>query len=78
MSVPAALRSAAEAATQVARDTAPLRPRKGRARPLADKSQGTPDPGAVSLALVATTVGADPRVGTVEDLGVQAADDATA
>jgi ribose 5-phosphate isomerase B len=78
MSVPAALRSAAEAATQAARDTAPLRPRKGRARPLADKSQGTPDPGAVSLALVATTVGADPRVGTVEDLGVQAADDATA
>ena len=56
MTVPRAVRAAAEAATEAARVTAPLRPRRGRARPLADKSVGTPDPGAVSLALIATAV----------------------
>lgn len=48
-----ALHAGADAATRAAHATAPLRPRRGRARPLADKSVGTPDPGAVSLALVA-------------------------
>ncbi|MGH9104297.1 MAG: dihydroxyacetone kinase family protein [Acidimicrobiales bacterium] len=49
-----ALHAGADAATRAARATAPLRPRRGRARPLADKSVGTPDAGAVSLALVVT------------------------
>lgn len=48
---------AAEAATAAAEATRDLKPRKGRARPLADKSLGTPDPGAVSLALCAEAVG---------------------
>ncbi len=51
-----ALRAAAEAATLGAAGTSPLRPRKGRARPLADRSVGTPDPGAVSFALIATAI----------------------
>ena len=51
-----AWRAAAEQATRAARETAPLRPRLGRARPLADQSVGSPDPGAVSLALIATAV----------------------
>ncbi|MEO3819717.1 dihydroxyacetone kinase family protein [Plantactinospora sp. B24E8] len=59
-SVGAAWREAAAVATRAADDTAGLRPRVGRARPLAERSVGTPDPGAVSLALclrtVATTV----------------------
>lgn len=53
---PAAWRSAAEAATAAARDTANLRPKVGRARPLADRSVGTPDAGATSLAMCARTV----------------------
>lgn len=51
-----ALQVGANAATRAALATASLRPERGRARPLADKSVGTPDPGAVSLALVATAV----------------------
>ena len=54
--VTAALRAAADAATSSAAATASLRPRKGRARPLADRSVGTPDPGAVSFALIATAL----------------------
>ncbi|HWE88530.1 MAG TPA: dihydroxyacetone kinase family protein [Pseudonocardiaceae bacterium] len=42
---------AAKAATAQAEATAAMTPRKGRARPLAALSVGTPDPGAVSLAL---------------------------
>jgi dihydroxyacetone kinase len=38
--------------------TAQLLPRMGRARPLAEKSLGTPDAGAVSLALIVRAVGA--------------------
>jgi len=38
-------------ADEAARSTAALTPRIGRARPLAERSVGTPDPGAVSLAL---------------------------
>ncbi|NKQ54672.1 dihydroxyacetone kinase family protein [Amycolatopsis sp. K13G38] len=49
--------SAAETAEQAARRTADLVPRKGRARPLAERSVGTPDPGAVSLALIARAIG---------------------
>ncbi|HSQ22353.1 MAG TPA: DAK2 domain-containing protein, partial [Coriobacteriia bacterium] len=48
---------AAAVATQAALDTAPLRPRLGRARPLADKSVGTPDAGATSFALAMTAIG---------------------
>lgn len=47
------LAAAAAAATDAAEKTAALRPRKGRARPLAEKSIGHPDPGAVSFALIA-------------------------
>ncbi|MEU6696198.1 dihydroxyacetone kinase family protein [Pseudonocardia sp. NPDC046786] len=49
--------AAADSATAGARDTAELRPRIGRARPLAEKSVGTPDAGATSLALIVTAVG---------------------
>ncbi|WP_062111555.1 dihydroxyacetone kinase family protein [Aureimonas sp. AU40] len=48
--------TAAEAATVAAEATKDLTPRLGRARPLAAKSLGHPDAGAVSLALVARTV----------------------
>jgi dihydroxyacetone kinase len=56
--VPAALRTSAEAATNAAAATAALRPRKGRARPLAERSVGSPDPGAVSFALIVTALAA--------------------
>ncbi|GAB3556710.1 dihydroxyacetone kinase family protein [Spelaeicoccus albus] len=49
-----AWRRAAEAATTAARQTADLTPKLGRARPLADKSVGTPDAGATSLGMVVT------------------------
>ncbi|MFV0452545.1 MAG: dihydroxyacetone kinase family protein [Propioniciclava sp.] len=45
---------AAAVATQAAQATASLTPRVGRARPLAEKSVGTPDPGAVSFAMIVT------------------------
>jgi dihydroxyacetone kinase len=54
--LPAALAEAAATATVAAAQTAALRPLKGRARPLAEKSLGHPDPGAVSFALIATAV----------------------
>lgn len=47
---------AAETADTAARATADLRPRVGRARPLAERSIGTPDAGATSLAMCARTV----------------------
>ena len=50
--------NAADAATRAAAATADLLPRMGRARPHAEKSLGTPDPGAHSLALIATAIGA--------------------
>jgi dihydroxyacetone kinase len=43
-------------ATESARATADLRPKVGRARPLAERSVGTPDAGATSLAMCAHTV----------------------
>ncbi|WP_433201849.1 dihydroxyacetone kinase family protein [Dactylosporangium sp. CS-047395] len=48
--------AAATAAEQAAADTCNLLPRKGRARPHAERSLGTPDAGAVSLSLIARTV----------------------
>jgi dihydroxyacetone kinase len=48
---------AAAAATAAAEATASLRPLKGRARPLAEKSVGTADPGATSLAMIFTVIG---------------------
>lgn len=52
----AALAAGAGAARKAAEDTASLRPLKGRARPLAEKSLGHPDPGAVSFGLIAARV----------------------
>lgn len=53
----AAWAEAAQAADAAAQATASLRPRLGRARPLAERSLGHPDAGAVSLALVLRTLG---------------------
>ncbi|ORB31208.1 D-erythrulose 4-kinase [Mycolicibacterium parafortuitum] len=51
-----AWRDAAEVATAAASATASLRPKVGRARPLAERSVGTPDAGATSLAMCAHTI----------------------
>ncbi len=51
-----AWRTAADVATEAAKNTADLRPKVGRARPLAERSIGTPDAGATSLAMCAQTV----------------------
>lgn len=61
----AAWTGAAQASEEAAQATAQLRPQVGRARPLAEKSVGTPDAGAVSMALCLRVVGgvlADTRV----------------
>jgi dihydroxyacetone kinase len=50
--------AAASAATASAAATAQLTPKKGRARPLAEKSVGTPDAGATSFALLVEALGA--------------------
>ncbi|MGW8566529.1 dihydroxyacetone kinase family protein [Isoptericola sp. NPDC055881] len=50
--------AAAAEATRAAAATADLVPRVGRARPLAERSVGTPDPGAVSFALCVEAVAA--------------------
>jgi dihydroxyacetone kinase len=55
--VAAAWSKAADLCEEAARATAPLRPRLGRARPLADRSVGHPDAGATSLAMIAKTIG---------------------
>ena len=47
---------AVEATEAAARNTADLVPKMGRARPLAEKSLGTPDPGAVSFAMIVRAV----------------------
>ncbi|MCU1598166.1 MAG: D-erythrulose 4-kinase [Actinomycetota bacterium] len=54
-----ALTSAARVATEAAEGTAGLKPRLGRARPLAEKSLGHPDAGAVSFALIVTRIAAE-------------------
>jgi dihydroxyacetone kinase phosphoprotein-dependent L subunit len=51
-----ALAAAAAAAQEAAERTSELRPLKGRARPLAEKSLGHPDPGAVSFGLIAQRI----------------------
>ncbi len=53
----AAWARAAEAATAAAAATSTLLPKMGRARPHAEKSLGTPDAGAHSLALIVNRVG---------------------
>lgn len=55
-SVADVLTAAATAAVGAAADTAALSPRRGRARPLAERSIGHPDPGAVSFGLIAAGV----------------------
>jgi dihydroxyacetone kinase len=49
--------NAAATSVEAAEATASLVPRIGRARPLAERSVGTPDAGATSMALVLTAVG---------------------
>jgi len=56
-SISEAWRSAADACRTAAEATAPLIPKIGRARPLAERSVGTPDPGAISLGLIVTAIG---------------------
>jgi len=56
-----ALTSAAGAASAAAEATAGLRPKKGRARPLAEKSLGHPDAGAVSLSRIVTALAEESR-----------------
>lgn len=53
-----AWKAAAEHATSEAKATADLTAKVGRARPLAERSLGTPDPGAISMAMLLTEVGA--------------------
>ena len=48
---------AAERCVAAAEATAPMTPRIGRARPLAERSIGTADPGAISLGLIMTSIG---------------------
>ncbi|MCY1311994.1 D-erythrulose kinase [compost metagenome] len=52
-----AWQAAAKAATAAAEATSSLTPKLGRARPLAEKSIGHPDAGAISLALTARIAG---------------------
>ncbi|HEX3207511.1 MAG TPA: dihydroxyacetone kinase family protein [Propionibacteriaceae bacterium] len=52
-----AWRSAANTCRAAAEATSSLVPKIGRARPLAERSVGTPDPGAVSLGLIVTAIG---------------------
>ncbi|MEJ5945188.1 dihydroxyacetone kinase family protein [Pseudokineococcus basanitobsidens] len=54
--LPAAWDAAATAAQEAGRATADLRPKVGRARPLAERSIGTPDAGATSFGMVVRTV----------------------
>lgn len=55
--LPQAWQQAARTAQESAEGTKDLRPQKGRARPLAEKSLGHPDPGAVSMAMILELVG---------------------
>jgi dihydroxyacetone kinase len=56
--IPDAMRDAAAVAADAAELTAALTPRRGRARPLAERSVGHPDPGAVSFAIIVATLAA--------------------
>lgn len=64
-SLPAAWATAAERSRKAAEATANMLPRVGRARPHGEKSLGTPDPGAVSMALAVEAV-----AGVLADFGV--------
>ena len=55
--LPDAWQAAAAVADDAAEQTADLAARVGRARPLAERSVGTPDAGAVSMGLVLTAAG---------------------
>jgi len=57
MTLVPAWQAAAQTATTRARETSTLTPQLGRARPLAERSIGTPEAGATSMALIVTTVG---------------------
>jgi dihydroxyacetone kinase len=48
---------AADTCRRAAEETASLVPKIGRARPLAERSVGTPDPGAISMGLIVTAIG---------------------
>ncbi|MCO4264243.1 dihydroxyacetone kinase family protein [Pseudarthrobacter sp. MDT3-26] len=65
-SLAGSLTAAAVAARAAAAKTAELRPLKGRARPLAEKSLGHPDPGAVSFGLIAERIAAYIHSGLAE------------
>lgn len=56
ISVAVAWKNAVTIANDAAQETRNLLPKMGRARPHAEKSIGTPDPGAVSMALIITAV----------------------
>ncbi|POH73055.1 dihydroxyacetone kinase subunit DhaL [Arthrobacter glacialis] len=56
-SVVEALKGAAVVSQEAANATSALRPLKGRARPLAEKSLGHPDPGAISFGLIVERLG---------------------
>ncbi|GAS90236.1 dihydroxyacetone kinase family protein [Mycolicibacterium brisbanense] len=58
---------AAADAEQAAQATADLKPKVGRARPLAERSLGTPDAGALSLALCVRTAAAVLAQATADD-----------
>jgi dihydroxyacetone kinase len=65
----AAWAGALDAGRTAAAATADLRPQVGRARPLAERSLGTPDPGAVSLvAVLAAAAGRDPEEGVASEV----------
>lgn len=55
--VATAWNQAAQIARRAAEETAALSPKKGRARPLAEKSVRHPDPGAVSMGMILELVG---------------------
>lgn len=57
ISVAVAWKHAVTIAKDAAQKTQDLLPKIGRARPHAEKSIGTPDPGAISMALIMTAVG---------------------
>lgn len=57
ISLAEAWNKAAQHAQQCAERTAELLPKMGRARPLAERSFGTPDAGAISMALIVNAVG---------------------
>lgn len=48
---------AADVCVSAAQATAAMTPKIGRARPLAERSIGTPDPGAISMGLIVTAIG---------------------